>query len=306
MPYHFLFTYIAPEQREQLAEPLEISAAARRGLEAEGWREGGGLVFDNRSRVPDVGTAVSDTSAAQLLAGKPDAILVMGVQHILAVAKATQAVPVAFAALDDPIGRGLSTGFERPSRNLTGYVSLPVDFGEACFALLRELVPNIQRATMLFGAAEPGDDALFGWFIEGARAAGLTPAMVRAVSPAEIAAATARLAQPASGVVVAGSASLVALASLVTGAMANRKVPAVYIDPAYAKTGGMVAYHADVPAMVEAAARYAGRILSGARVADLPIREPDKIRLAVNLKTAAQIGFTIPPATVTRADAVVR
>jgi putative ABC transport system substrate-binding protein len=274
-------------------------AAFRRGLAETGFVEGQNVAIEYRWAVNDEKRLPA--LAAELVARNVDVMMTEGGTPTARAAKnATSTIPVVFHA-GDAIEDGIVTNLARPDRNLTG-VSLfaPERFGKQ-FELLAELVPQTKVFALLAVLnILPADGVRE--IEKAARAKGVEVEILNAATDSELDAAFARLGDQRGAAVVNANGQfadkLVALA-------ARHAVPAVYAQRAFAERGGLLSYGVSFPAAYALKGIYAGKILKGAKPADLPVQQPTTFELLVNLKTAKALGLTVPQTLLARADEVI-
>jgi putative ABC transport system substrate-binding protein len=243
--------------------------------------------------------------AADLVDRKVDLIVAAAIPAARAAKNATSTIPIVFTTVNDPVGDGLVTSLARPGGNLTGFSLLTADLTAKRLELLSELVPQAKLVALLVNPNNPNAEPTTRNAQEAARARGVQLLILKAGSEAEIEAAFASLVQlQAAALVVAGdpflnrSAQLVALTS-------RHAVPAIYSLREIAASGGLISYGPSLTAQFRQAGTYTGRILKGAKPADLPVQQPTTFELVVNLKTARALGLTVPPSILARADEVI-
>ena len=275
------------------------------GLSETGFVEGQNLAIEYRwaeghyDRLPAL--------AADLVSRKVDLFVThTGTPPALAAQRATSTIPILFISVGDPVGAGLVASLARPDGNLTGFSSLGIELTAKRFELLCELIP---QATVIALLVNPSNEVT-GQYIrvmqEAARARGIQLPVLKAGTEGEIDAAFASLGQlGAGGLIVVGDPffgsrreQLVALAS-------RYAVPTTYEWRGFPAAAGLISYGINPGAMHHDAGVYAGRILKGERPADLPVQQPTRFELVVNLKTAAALGLTVPPSILARADEVI-
>jgi ABC-type uncharacterized transport system substrate-binding protein len=279
-----------------------LLAAFRKGLSDKGYVEGRNLTIDYRyaaghyERYPAM--------VAGLVARRVDAIATLGGTPAARVAKnATSTIPIAFFTGGDPVADGLVASLARPGGNLTGITFQSIELMPKLLELLTELVPKasviglLARGATTFGIAET---------IKAGRAKGIEIAVVRADAPAAIDAAFGRLAAlHAGGLIVGSDALLFARHAQIVALAAQYRLPAIYPEPEFAASGGLITYAADPAAAFRLLGAYVGRILKGEKPADLPVQQPTKFELVINLKTAKALGLTVPQSILAFADQVI-
>jgi len=281
-------------------------AAFRQGLNDTGYVEGQNLAIEYRwaeghyDRLPAL--------AADLVSRKVDAIAAFGLTVTLAAKAATSTIPIVFLSGDDPVERGLVASFARPGGNLTGFAHPDVELMPKRLELLSELVPQARMIALLVNpTAGSVVERIIAGVQEAARAKGLRLVILKASSEGEIDTAFASLVEQHAGALVVSidpfyttqREQLVALAS-------RHAVPAIYFRSDYfTASGGLISYGVSFPALHRQMGGYAGKILKGAKPADLPVQRPTKYELVINLKTAKALGLTVPQSLFARADEVI-
>jgi putative ABC transport system substrate-binding protein len=278
----------------------------RTGLREHGYREGQNIAVEYRwaegsvERMPGL--------AAELVRLKVDVIVTSGTPASLAVKRATTTIPIVVAAVGDAVGVGLVPSLARPGGNVTGVSTLYPDLEGKRLQLLKEIVPGIKRAAVLMNPANPFTP--LPWR-EARAAAGklhiaLQPAEVVAASDFERVFAMIAKGKPDALFVLADRPFLISHRAEIVRFAAERRLPAMYPFREFVEDGGLVVYSPDFVELFRRAASYVDKVLKGAKPADLPIEQPTKFELVINLKTAKALGLTIPPSLLGRADAVIR
>ena len=246
--------------------------------------------------------------AKELVASRPDVILSHGTAVTVALQKETQTIPIVFVIVSDPVGSGLVASLPSPGGNITGFINLEAQVGGKWLELLTEIAPRIKRAAMIFNPdTAAGRGAYYGPPFE---AAALSLKVEPISSPvhndAEIETVVTSLGRELGGglVVMPDNFTINHRAPLILMAARN-KVPAVYWYSAYAREGGLLSYGVDNADIFRRSASYVDRILRGAKPADLPVQVPTKYETVVNLKTAKELGLTVPPGLLVAADEVI-
>ena len=281
------------------------SDAFRQGLRELGYVEGQNIVIEYRyadgknDRLPDL--------AADLVRLKVDVILVGGSQAILAVKKATTTIPVVMGAASDPVGTGLVASLARPGGNITGLTLLSPELSGKRLELLKEVVTGSSRVAVLSDASNPGANLMLDETREAGKSLGLK-LQIREVCGANdfdsIFAAFKK--ERAQAVNVLSSSFFNAHRNKIVALATNHKLPAIYSNDDFIEDGGLMSYGANISALYRRAAIYVDKILKGAKPADLPVEQPTKFELVINLKAAKQIGLTVPPNMLARADKVIK
>jgi putative ABC transport system substrate-binding protein len=245
--------------------------------------------------------------AADLVSRKVDLIVAAGGSaSALAAKSATLTIPIVFTGVSDPVAVGLVASLARPGGNLTGGSPLAGEMMPKRLELLTEIVPQAKAIALLVNPNAWNAKPMTRDVQEAARAKGVQLHILKAGSEGELDTAFASLVQLHAGALVVGSDGFFAnrldqLAALV----ARHAVPAIYDRREFATAGGLISYGPSYPAIWRQAGTYAGRILKGAKPADLPVQQPTTFELVVNLKTAKALGLTVPPSILARADEVI-
>jgi putative tryptophan/tyrosine transport system substrate-binding protein len=278
--------------------------ALRAGLQQLGYFEGQNLVIEYRSadgrddRLPGL--------ARELLALKVDVIVTRGTPAAKAAKNATSTVPVVMAASGDPLGTGLVASLSRPGGNITGLSAIVGELAPKRLELIREIVPGLARIAVL---ANTSNDAVRrDWAVIEAAARSLSVQSQLldlrksdALGPT-FNDASARRADAL--VVVIDAITLVNRQRIVDLAMKYR-MPAIYSSREFVDIGGLISYGVSYPDLYRRVATYVDKILKGTKPADLPVEQPTKLELVINLKTAMALGLTVPPTLLARADEVI-
>ena len=288
-----------------LTETGHLLKALSEGLRELGYVEGRNVVFERRfaegrqERLPAL--------AVELVRLKPD-ILVTGSNPVIAAVKeATATIPVVMAVSRDPVGAKFIASLARPGGNITGLANdtAPEIIGKN-LALLKEAVPRISRVTYLWNPVPPGAEASKNALESAARNLGVAFQPVEVRGHAELEGAFAAMVRErANGIVVAQDPVTFGSRSQVVLLAARSRLPAVYGVREFAEAGGLMSYGPNIADQFRRAAMYVDKILKGAKPGDLPIEQPTKFELVINLKTAKALGLTLPPSLLQRADQVI-
>jgi putative ABC transport system substrate-binding protein len=280
-------------------------APFRQGMHQRGWSEDRNLRIDYRWAGPDVERI--KFYAAELVRAQPDVLLAIASPSVAALQQATRAIPIVFAGIGDPVGQGFVANLARPGGNITGFTGLEFSVGEKWVGFLKELAPGVTRIAYLFHPEMGPYYALWLKSVEAAAASlgvETTAAPVRA--PADIERAISAIAiHPNGGLVVQPDGYTLTNRRLIIELAARHRLPAVYTYGYQAVEGGLVSYGTDAADQYRRAADYVDRILKGEKPADLPVQQPLKYELVINLKTAKALGLNIPPTLLVRADEVI-
>ncbi len=282
--------------------------AFRRGMRDLGYVEGGNLVIEFRSaegkaqRLPVL--------AAELVALKADVTVTVGTLAALAAQQATRTLPIVMVAVGDPVTSGLVTSLARPGANVTGLSLLFPDLVGKCLELLKQAVPGINRVAVL---TQPGavpertDKDILKEAEVAARALGVQLQIVEARGAEDFDGAFSHMANARVGALtvlstpmfLSGRKRLVDLAS-------KNRLSTVFSSREYVEAGGLMSYGPDLADMSRRSATYVDRILKGTKPSELPVEQPTKFELVINLRTTKQLGLTIPPTVLARADEVIQ
>ena len=291
-----------------LAAGPHLRDAFLQGLRDLGYVEGRNVVIEYRDaegkleRLPAL--------AAELVALKVDVILADGGTLGPRVAmQATTTIPIVFTSAADPVGSGLVTSLARPGGNVTGLSALGPELVGKRLELLKQAVPGIDRVAVLRGGSTLGERVLKDMLEAAdvaARALGVQPQFIEARGPDEFARAFSAMTSARAGALtVLPSNMFVRERRRLVDLAAKNRLPAVYTSREFVDAGGLMSYGAHQPDLFRRAATYVDKILKGAKPGDLPIEQPTKFELVVNLKTAKALGLAIPQSLLLRADQVV-
>ena len=279
-------------------------AAFLQGLHETGYVEGQNVAIEyrwaegNDDRLPGL--------AADLVGRKVDVIATIAAAPALAAKKATSTIPIVFAGVGDPIGSGLVASLARPDGNLTGFSNINVELTPKRFELLSELVPQAKIVALLVNPTNMNTENIIGEMQEAARAKAVQLAILKAATETEIDAAFATLVELHAGaLLVAGDPFFFGRREQLLALASRHAVPASYMWREFAVAGGLISYGTRVTAAFRQAGSYAGRILKGAKPADLPVQQTTIFDLVVNQKTAEALGLTVPPSILARATEVI-
>ena len=290
-----------------LATTPHLQDAFRQGLRDLGYVEGRNLVIEYRSA-----EGKSDrlaVLAAELVALNIDVIVAPGTPQALAAKQATRTLPIVFATAADPVGSGLVTSLARPGGNVTGLSILAPALVGKRLELLTQALPGVSRVAVLWqpgGHDERTDNDILKEAGVAARVLGVRLQFVEARGPADFDRAFSDMTRARAGAltVLTGIMFLNERRRLVDLTAKNR-LPAVYGGRDFVDAGGLLSYGPNLDDLYRRAATYVDNILKGAKPGDLPVEQPTKFELVINLKTAKALGLTIPPSLLQRADQVI-
>jgi putative ABC transport system substrate-binding protein len=280
--------------------------AFRQGLRELGYLEGQNLVIAYRSadgrpeRFPDLAT--------ELVRLPVDLILTRGTPAALAAKQATQGtVPVVITGAGDPVGSGLVASLARPGGNVTGLSALTTELYAKRVELLADLMPKLARLAGLFNMGNPVLPSQWTEVERASRPLGVQPQLLDVRTPEEIGRAfDAAIREHADALVVAIEALTQAHRRPIVDLAAQHRLPAMYAGREFVDAGGLISYGVSYPDMYYRAASFAHKIFTGTKPADLPVEQPMRFELVINLKTAQALGLTIPPVLLFRADEVIQ
>jgi putative ABC transport system substrate-binding protein len=281
-------------------------SAFREALEQLGWKEGHNVQITYRFGVGEMDRIGG--YAKELVDLKPDAIVCETTPTLRAVADQTSAIPIVFVSVTDPVSQGFVTDLARPGGNITGFTNFEATMGGKWIELLKKIAPGSKRVGIIFNpATAPGGG---GFFLKSVAAS--APALQAEVFPlpvhddGEIENAVRELAREQGGglIVMLDVFTAMHRPAIIAQAAASR-IPTVFPWRFGATDGGLVSYGVDVSDLHRRAADYVDRILKGARPADLPVQQPTKFELVINLKTAKAMGIEVSPTLLATADEII-
>ena len=282
-------------------EPRE--EAFRKGLSELGYVEGQNIVIEWRFAE---GKRERQTSlAADLVRLNVECIIATGTSAVHAAKQATNTIPIIMENMgDDPVQQGFVASLARPGGNITGFTIMGGDLAGKRLEIVKEVLPKVSRVAIL---RNPGNPATSAYLKETEVAAGALGVQLQSIESrggSDLVNVFRAAAKGRAGalIVVAFGAQRPQIVNLTI----KNRIPAMYTDPTFVPDGGLMSYSADVIEQFRRAAIYVDKILKGTKPADLPVERPTKFELLINLKTAKQIGLTIPPNVLARADKVIK
>jgi putative tryptophan/tyrosine transport system substrate-binding protein len=281
-------------------------AALRATLQKLGWTANHDIQINERWASGDVDKM--HRNAAELVRLNPDVIVGVSVSVVVALRNETRSIPIVFTRVSDPIGSGLVETLSHPNGNATGFTNFEASMGSKWLELLKEIVPGVKRVAIVFNpeTAARGGSFYLGSFEAAAASLAVTPIEAPVHNVGDIESALSALAsEPNGGVVVMPDAFTPVHRGLIITLTARYRLPAVYPFRFFATSGGLMSYGVNVMEQFPRAAAYVDRILKGAKPADLPVQQPTKFELVINLKTAKALGLTVSDSLLQRADEVI-
>jgi putative tryptophan/tyrosine transport system substrate-binding protein len=276
----------------------------RRGLRDLGYIEGKNILIEYRYAE---GVTEFPNLATELVRLKVDVIVVPSTAGAQAAKNATSTIPVVFTSVGDPVGTGVVASLARPGGNVTGLSNLSPELSGKQLELLKEAFPKISHVAVLWETANAGNAASLGEMKVAAEALRVTLQRLEFRGPDDFEPAFSAIKRERASALIVLRNSIIRkhLAQIVDFA-AKSRLPAMYPDSLYTDAGGLMSYGPNPFEQSRGAARYVDKILKGTKPADLPVEQPKKFEFIINLKAAKQIGVTIPPNVLARADKVIR
>jgi putative ABC transport system substrate-binding protein len=284
-------------------EPLQ--ELLRHGLRERGYVEGQHIVLESRSveghyeRLPAL--------AAQLVALPVDVLVTWGTPATVAAKQATSTVPIIFFAVGDPVGSGIVASLARPGGNVTGVTNLTAELSAKQLELLKEIVPGLTQIAVLRNPRNPVSALNMRWTELAAQALGVQLHVVDVHDPSEFEAAFLSITgERAGALIVLADTMFLSQRRQIADLAIKRRLPAMFNWREYAEAGGLIAYGPMFAEQGRRVAEFVDKILKGVRPAELPVEQPMRFALVINLKTAQALGLTISPTLLFQADEVIR
>jgi len=287
-----------PEGQKQLA-------ALRQGLLELGWSEDKTLHIETRWTIADAAEALR--FAQELIGLKSEVLVAQGTPSLVAARQVTSTIPIVFVSVADPVGQGFVPSLARPGGNITGFSAEEAGIGGKWLELLKELAPRVMRIAVIYNP----ETAPYGpMFFPVMQTAALRLAVALLISPVHTGADVERVIvesgrEPGCGLIVVPDNFMSAQRQQIIALAAMHRVPAMYPLRFFVPDGGLIAYGFDRVDMFHRAAEYVNRILGGASPLELPVQQPTKFELAINLKTAKALGLSVPSSMLLSADEVI-
>jgi putative tryptophan/tyrosine transport system substrate-binding protein len=278
--------------------------ALRKSLGDLGYAEGQNLVIEYRSA--DGRAERFPEAAAQLVSLNVDVIVTRGTPASLAAKNATASIPIVMAAVAEPLGSGLVATLAHPGGNVTGLSSSVAILDAKRVELLQEVVPGVVRVAVFMNMSNPVQLGEWNSVQAAAQIKGVRPQLLDVRTAEEISPAFDAARRLQCGALIVGiDAIMHANAKLISELAAKNRLPAIYASREFIEAGGLLAYGVNYPDLYRRAAIYVVKILKGTKPADLPVEQPTKFELLINLKAAKALGLAIPPLVIARADEVI-
>lgn len=290
---------------EQDPDAQARAAALRDGLRELGWIEGRNLAIDYRWGGGDPERAV--TIVDEIVAMKPDLIVSNGTPALTALQRRTREIPIVFVVVTNPVGAGFVESLARPGANITGFSTYEPEIGGKWFETLREFAPAIRRVAVVSDPDLGGFAAVTGALDLLAARAGVDVVRIGFRSPADdIEARLAAFADTPGGAFVAMPTALnLLMRDRLIAAAARHRIPAIYPFRPFAQSGGLMSYGFEPLDLFRRSAVYVNRILKGEQPGELPVQAPTRFQLVLNLRTAKELGYEVPPMLLARADELI-
>jgi putative ABC transport system substrate-binding protein len=278
--------------------------AFRAGMRALGYVEGQNLTIEYRSadghldRLPAL--------AAELVKHKSDVIVTRGTPPALAAKRAAGLIPIVMAAIGEPVETGMVESLSRPGGNVTGLSAFTTQLTAKRIELLKELLPTIKRLGTLDNITNLSVPAQWDETKLAAQALGMEALMFDVRKPEDIAPSIeAAIAKKVDALAVGNDSVVIASRAQIVDLVAKHRLPTIYASREYVDSGGLISYAAHYPDLYRRAAAYVDKIFKGAKPADLPVEQPTKLEIAINLRTAKALGLTVPLSLLGRADEII-
>jgi len=283
---------------------VPFANAFRQGLSETGYVDGQNVAIEYRwaeghyDRLPGL--------AAELVRRNVDLIAAGSLPAAQAAKSATRTIPIVLVSGGDPVALGLIASLARPGGNLTGVSVMSTELSPKRLELLSELAPLVRVVVLLVNPNNANTEGNIGELEEAARAKGMQLPVLKASTEDEIAAAFSSLVPlHADALLVVNDPFFISRRNKIVALASQHTVPAIYGFREFVEAGGLISYGTSLVGIWRQLGAYAGRILNGAKPADLPVQQPTKFELVINLKTAAALGLTVPQALLARADEVI-
>ena len=281
-------------------------AAFRQSLEKAGWIEGSNVEFHVRYGNNNADRLV--TEARELVQAKPDVILAGPTNALIPLRKEMSSIPIVFVQVSDPVGQGIVTSLARPSGNITGFSNLDFSLLGKWLQTLKEIAPATKRVAVLIHTSNATSPKWFGELERLAASLALEPMAAPYSNKAQIGRVVDKLASAPNGALICPGDSRTdspPIRAYIIELTARHRLPTMHSQREFVTNGGLMSYGIDLLDQYRLAGNYVNRILTGELPADLPIQQPTKFNLVINLKTARALGLSVPPSLTLRADELI-
>ena len=276
----------------------------RQELGRLGWTDGGNIQFDERWTTDNMDRVRAE--AASLMASNPDAVVAIGGRVIPVLMQLSRSVPIVVAGAGDPVGTGWVASLARPGGNVTGFTMFELSMFGKTLETLKQIAPATVRVALVFNPENPNTVVYRRALEEAAGPLAIEPVITPIHGIAELDRAIASLAERrGTGVFFLPDVTVNALRAEAITLVGRHRLPAIYADPIFVKSGGLAFYGADRVDLFRRAAGYVDRILRGEKPGDLPFQQPTKYQFVLNLKTARALGLELSPTVLALADEVI-
>jgi putative tryptophan/tyrosine transport system substrate-binding protein len=286
-------------------DAVSYEAAFAKGLQSLGWKEGQNLRLDLRWTAGDPN--LMNNYAAELVGFAPDVLVSASTVNLAVLQRLTHTIPIVFLEVSDPVAQGFVSNLARPGGNITGFAAFEFSMGGKWLDLLKQIAPDLKQVSFIFNPETSPQSNLFQRSIEAAASSFGVEAIASPVhDDADIKAAIENAARQANGGLVFSTDSFtVARRDVIVELVARDRLPAIYAEQTFARSGGLMSYQVEFAEQFQQAASYVDRILKGAKPSDLPIQLATRFTLVINLKAARAIGVDFPMGLKLRADEVI-
>ena len=294
----------SPFASTEARQPRTSVPNLRQHLQELGWTEGRNIRFEERyakgqlRQLPEF--------ARQLVQNKMDVIVAHAPAAVRAAKDATTSIPIVMAHGGDPVAQGFVASLARPGGNVTGVANLSAELSGKRLELLKDILPKLSRVAVLWNPEAPGPILGFKELEAAAKSVDVPLESLRVRDPKEFEAAFKKAKERASGLIVIQDVMTVSHIKEIVKFAAEHRLPAIYTEMEWAEAGGLMSYGPSFFDLERRAAIYVDKILKGVKPPELPVEQPTKFELVINLKTAKQIGLTIPQSMLYRADKVIK
>jgi ABC-type uncharacterized transport system substrate-binding protein len=276
--------------------------AFREGMRERGYIEGQNLSVDVRWGTFEQISAL----AAELVSANVHVIIAWATPSVIAARRATSAIPIVMVSVGDPVGSGFVTSLARPGGNITGFSGFTADLSGKLMALFVELVPDLKRVGVVSNSYNPNVAVQLRETEDAVHKLGLQSQVVEARAPEEFERAFARLSmEHVNGIVLLADPSVIEQAQKIAELAQAARLPTAFLRRENVEAGGLMSYGGNINYQFRQAAIHVDRILKGAKPADLPVEQPTKYELVINLKTAKSLGLTVPQTLLVAADELI-